>query len=110
MGSSWPGRGAFMSAITRLFCQPARPNATRKAAPVTIRRERSSSRWSTTVSRSSWPRGLMRRIYPRRALGLRKLVVLFAADRALEFAHPVPQRTAEVGQLLGPEHDQCDHE
>src|SRR6185503_18916567 len=36
--------------------------------------------------------------------------VAVAGDRALELAHPASERAAEVGELLGSEHDERDHQ
>ena len=46
------------------------------------------------------------------ALALLFVVVMrrVAADRALELAQTLPDRATEVGQALGPQHDQSDHE
>ena len=47
--------GLLMMCSSAWFCHRHTPNATASTAALTIRRVRSSSRWSTRLSRSSWP-------------------------------------------------------
>src|SRR4051794_2513540 len=87
------------------------------AARAMIRRARSSPRCSTSVASSPWRRrrGSLamclggrggRRLVAGGARQLGLLVV--TGDRVLELAHPAPERAADLGQSLGPEHEQRD--
>src|SRR4051812_33833688 len=54
----WPlGSGSLMMSSSRWFCQKHRISAATNANTAITMRVRSSSRWSTTVRRSSWPTG-----------------------------------------------------
>src|SRR5689334_18324015 len=54
------GSGSLTMSSSRWFCQKHSENAITNANAVTISRDRSSSRCSTTLRRSSWVIGLMR--------------------------------------------------
>jgi hypothetical protein len=56
------GSGLLTISRMRWFCQPQTANATTKAPIATMIRERSSSRWATSVSCSSWATGFTRGI------------------------------------------------
>src|SRR5215208_7200644 len=109
------GSGAFTMSSTRWFCQAVTPQATTNASALTISRLRSSSRWSTTESRSSWEIGLIRRTPTRllrlglplagrryrRGLGrlgrpLGQLVLVLAGDGILELAHSATEGATQV--------------
>ena len=49
----WVFSGLLMMFSSAWFCHRQNPNATARAIALTIRRMRSSSRWSTRLSRSS---------------------------------------------------------
>src|SRR5690349_21632492 len=116
---SWPeGSGPFASWSSRSLCQKQRAKATPRAASETTIRSRSSPRWPTRSTLSSWAIGFRRRISAGsgvrvRGLGLGRLDLggrVLTADRAAELADAAAQGLAELGELFRSEDDQGDEQ
>src|SRR3954464_14497943 len=115
VGSCLPPGGTLAIDSTRWFCQKHSPSATPNAATETSTRVRSSSRWPVRSTRSPCWTFLMRATGPALrgrlvlslgdgdvglgvGLGLRQLgllVVVVAADGALELAHSAAHRASD---------------
>src|SRR6188474_135691 len=106
-GSVTPRVTSFLSfgsgPVSHSMIRSWKTNVTMKigmiANSATIRRERNSSRCSTSVASSPWPR--------RR--GSHRLRV-DPAHAVLELAHPLAERAAHLGEALGSEHQEEDDE